>query len=68
MFSTVAKDHGRLDVLDNNVGIDGGLGGVVETSEDDWDLVMTGERDSSAYLAMKHAVPLMRRAGGGSDP
>jgi NAD(P)-dependent dehydrogenase (short-subunit alcohol dehydrogenase family) len=64
VFSTVAKDHGRLDVLDNNVGITR-LGGVVDTSEDDWDLVMT-VNVTSAYLAMKHAVPLMRRAGGGS--
>ncbi len=64
VFSKVAKEHGRLDVLDNNVGITR-VGGVVDTSEDDWDLVMT-TNVTSAYLAMKHAVPLMQSAGGGS--
>lgn len=64
VFDQVAHDHGRLDVLDNNVGITR-FGGVVETSEEDWDLVMA-VNVTSAYLTMKHAIPLMRAAGGGS--
>ena len=64
VFDHVGTAHGRVDVLDNNVGI-GTLGGVVETSHDDWDRVMN-VNVRSAYLAMKHAVPLMQAAGGGS--
>jgi NAD(P)-dependent dehydrogenase (short-subunit alcohol dehydrogenase family) len=64
VFDQVRGAHGRLDVLDNNVGI-GTLGGVVETSADDWDRVMR-VNVKSAYLAMKHAIPLMQAAGGGS--
>jgi NAD(P)-dependent dehydrogenase (short-subunit alcohol dehydrogenase family) len=62
VFARVATDHGRLDVLDNSVGISR-LGGVVDTCVDDWDLVMS-VNVTSAFLAMKHAVPLMQIGGG----
>jgi NAD(P)-dependent dehydrogenase (short-subunit alcohol dehydrogenase family) len=64
VFDRVGAEHGRIDVLDNNVGI-GTLGGVVETSREDWERVMA-VNVKSAYLAMKHAIPLMQAAGGGS--
>jgi NAD(P)-dependent dehydrogenase (short-subunit alcohol dehydrogenase family) len=54
---------GRLDILDNNVGI-GGPGSVVEVSEEDWDRVML-VNVKSMMLTGKFAVPVMAAAGGG---
>ncbi len=51
--------YGRIDILDNNVGI-AEPGGVVELEEAVWDRVfrinLTG-----AFLAMKHVIPVMQR-------
>ena len=60
-----ALDHfGRLDYLDNNVGI-GSRGTVVDESEESWHRVMQVNVDTM-YLAAKHAIPAMRRTGGGA--
>jgi NAD(P)-dependent dehydrogenase (short-subunit alcohol dehydrogenase family) len=64
MVEACVSAYGRIDVLDNNVGI-AELGGVVEVSEADWDRVFTVNL-KSAYLTMKHVIPLMVRQGGGS--
>ena len=56
--------YGRIDVLDNNVGI-AELGGVVELSEADWDRVFAVNL-KSAFLTMKHVIPVMDAQGGGS--
>ncbi|MFQ5380390.1 MAG: SDR family NAD(P)-dependent oxidoreductase [Dehalococcoidia bacterium] len=55
---------GRLDILDNNVGI-GGRGSVVSVTEQDWDRVMA-VNVKSMMLAARHAVPAMAASGGGS--
>jgi NAD(P)-dependent dehydrogenase (short-subunit alcohol dehydrogenase family) len=55
---------GRLDVLHNNVGI-AKLGGPVETSEEDWNRVVAVNQ-TSMFLTMKHALPVMERQGSGS--
>jgi len=55
---------GRIDVLDNNVGI-AEVGGVVELSEAAWDRVFAINL-KSCFLAMKHVIPIMERQGGGS--
>lgn len=55
---------GRIDVLDNNVGI-AIVGGVVEIEEAEWDRVMA-VNVKSCFLAMKHVIPVMERQGGGS--
>ena len=55
---------GRIDVLDNNVGI-AEMGSVVEVSEADWDRVFAVNL-KSAFLAMKHVIPVMVGQGGGS--
>ncbi len=60
----VMREWGRLDVLDNNVGI-AEVGGVVELSEAEWDRVFDVNL-KSAFLAMKEAIPHMVRQGGGS--
>src|SRR5579872_6497055 len=56
--------YGRIDVLDNNVGI-AEVGGVVEISEADWDRVFAVNL-KGAFLTMKHVIPLMAAQGGGS--
>ena len=64
MVEQCLKTYGRIDVLDNNVGI-AVLGGVIEVSEEEWDRVMAVNL-KSCFLAMKHVIPVMERAGGGS--
>jgi NAD(P)-dependent dehydrogenase (short-subunit alcohol dehydrogenase family) len=56
--------YGRLDFLDNNVGI-GSRGTVVDESEESWRRVMQVNVDSM-YLTAKHAIPAMQRSGGGA--
>ena len=56
--------YGRVDILDNNVGISQ-RGTVVEVSEDDWDRVMTVHL-KTMVLASKAAIPRMIESGGGS--
>jgi NAD(P)-dependent dehydrogenase (short-subunit alcohol dehydrogenase family) len=55
---------GRLDILDNNVGIEG-PGSVVSVTEEDWDRVMT-VNVKSMMLTGKYAVPAMAAGGGGA--
>jgi len=59
----VAK-YGRIDVLDNNVGL-AEVGGVVELPEETWDRMFQINL-KSCYLTMKHVIPVMERQGGGS--
>ena len=58
-------EFGGLDVLFNNAGTPGMLGGVAEITAEGWnatfDLLVRGPA-----LGMKHAVPLMLARGGGS--
>ena len=56
--------YGRLDILDNNVGI-GRRGTILETSEEDWDRVMAINL-KSMVLASKAAIPKMIEGGGGA--
>ena len=56
---------GRLDLLDNNVGI-GGRGSVVDTPSDLWRRIMQINVDSMFYVS-KYAIPAMiETAGGGA--
>lgn len=55
---------GRLDILVNNAGIIT-EGGAVDEPEDAWERVIAVNQ-TGMFLGMKHAVPAMRRAGGGS--
>ncbi|MEA2864110.1 MAG: hypothetical protein QOC84_2066 [Bradyrhizobium sp.] len=65
MVAACLKTHDRIDVLDNNVGI-AEMGNVVEVAEADWDRVFAVNL-KSAYLAMKHVIPVMARQGGGGS-
>ncbi|WP_416899956.1 MAG: SDR family NAD(P)-dependent oxidoreductase [Minwuia sp.] len=60
--ATVAA-FGRLDCLDNNVGI-GSRGSVVEMSQSDWQRVMRINVETMMLLS-KHAIPAMMESGDG---
>jgi NAD(P)-dependent dehydrogenase (short-subunit alcohol dehydrogenase family) len=65
LVDAALKAWGRLDLLDNNVGI-GGRGSVVDTPSDLWRRVMTVNVDSMFYVS-KHAIPAMvETADGGA--
>jgi len=64
MVAACMKAYGRIDVLDNNVGI-AEVGSVVDVAESEWDRVFAVNL-KSAFLAMKHVIPIMARQGGGS--
>jgi len=64
MVDEAVARWGRLDILDNNVGI-GGRGTVVETSEDEWERIMR-VNVTGTMLASKHAIPAMANGGGGA--
>ena len=55
---------GRIDILDNNVGI-GSTGGPVELSEDEWQRVFD-VNVKSFFLTAKHALPVMEKQGKGA--
>ena len=60
---TVAR-YGKLDILVNNAGIGRGVGSD-GLSVADWDALMNINA-KGVFLGMKHAIPEMRKAGGGS--
>ena len=64
MVEEAVRRWGRLDILDNNVGI-GGRATVVEVEEGDWDHMMR-VNVTSMMLASKHAIPAMTKGGGGA--
>ena len=64
MVAQALANWGRVDVLDNNVGI-GSRGSVVEEEEARWRRVMEVNVDSM-FLSSKAAIPAMRESGGGA--
>jgi len=64
MVDEAVRRWGRLDILDNNVGI-GGRATVVEVEESAWEHLMR-VNVTSMMLTSKHAIPAMARGGGGS--
>jgi NAD(P)-dependent dehydrogenase (short-subunit alcohol dehydrogenase family) len=64
MVEAAIQRYGRLDILDNNVGISV-RADVLEVTEEQWDRVMA-VNVKSIVLAAKHAIPHMKRSGGGS--
>jgi NAD(P)-dependent dehydrogenase (short-subunit alcohol dehydrogenase family) len=64
MVAACMEKWGRVDILDNNVGI-GSQGGPVELSEDEWDKVFD-VNVKSFFLTAKHVIPIMEKQGKGS--
>ena len=58
------REFGKLDILVNNAGISGTYQPDL-TSTEAWDRVMDINA-KGVFLGMKHAVPAMKRAGGGA--
>ena len=63
MVADAMSRWGRLDCLDNNVGI-GSMGSVVDETEEKWAEVMHVNVDTM-FLACKHAIPAMIKSGDG---
>jgi NAD(P)-dependent dehydrogenase (short-subunit alcohol dehydrogenase family) len=59
------SEFGGLDILFNNAGHGGAVGGVEETNAEAWDQTFA-LLVRAVILGMKHAVPLMKERGGGS--
>ncbi len=55
---------GRLDVLDNNIGVQF-FGSIANTSEEEWDSAVSLNL-KAMMLASKYAIPAMIASGGGS--
>ncbi len=64
MVATAVERYGRLDILDNNVGISI-RADVTEVSEEQWDHIMN-VNVKSIMLSCKFAIPAMRNTGGGA--
>ncbi len=65
MVERAVNEFGRLDITFNNAGLGGALGGIEHITVEDWDrtqaVLLRG-----VFLGMKHSIPEMRKAGGGS--
>ena len=62
--ATAVSTYGKLDILVNNAGILR-RDGIEETTKELWDTVMAVNA-TGVFLGTKHAIPEMRKAGGGS--
>jgi 3-oxoacyl-[acyl-carrier protein] reductase len=64
MVGTALGRFGRLDVLVNNAGVTHRNRPMLEVEEEEFDRIFT-VNVKAIYLAARHAVPVMRQAGGG---
>ena len=65
VFSAVAQHFGQLNVIVNNAGVSGANKPTHEITEAEWDFVQ-GINVKGVFFGTKHAIPLLRKAGGGS--
>ncbi len=61
---TAVQNFGTLNILVNNAGILR-MEGIEDTTLEIWDQVIAVNQ-TGVFLGMKHAIPAMRKAGGGS--
>jgi len=59
------REFGRVDVIYNNAGIGGAVGPIDKIEVDAWDRTQSVLL-RAVFLGIKHAVPAMRKVGGGS--
>ena len=64
MVASAVERYGRLDYLDNNVGI-GSRGSVLDEEPESWERVMRINVESM-FLASKYAIPAMIETDGGA--
>ena len=65
VFAAVAQHFGKLNVVVNNAGVSGANKPTHEITEAEWDFVQ-GINVKGVFFGTKHAIPLLRKAGGGS--
>lgn len=65
VFGEVAQAFGKLDVVVANAGITGPNAPTHEVTLEDWNRTFA-INTTAVFLSTKHAVPHMRKAGGGS--
>lgn len=64
LVAEAVRELGRIDILQNNVGIGRGDGQVPRLDRTTWDNILATNL-TSAFLTCKHALPVMREQGGG---
>jgi NAD(P)-dependent dehydrogenase (short-subunit alcohol dehydrogenase family) len=64
-IARAVDEFGRLDITFNNAGLGGALGAIETVSVENWDRTFAILL-RSVFLGIKHSVPEMRKAGGGS--
>lgn len=65
VFGEVAARFGRIDILVNNAGIAGADKPTDQLTEAEWDAVQA-INVKGVFFGVKHVIPHLRRAGGGS--
>ncbi len=60
-----SSEWGRLDCVFNNAGFGGAIGPLEDTPVEDYDITMN-VLVKGVFLGMKHAIPVMKKQGGGS--
>ena len=65
LIDTAAETFGKLDILVNNAGVLGPYANIDEYTEEQWNKVMS-ININGPFFGIKHAVPHMRKNGGGS--
>ncbi len=65
VYNDVVKEFGRLDATVNNAGVAGVDKPTHELTEKEWDAVMN-VNVKGVFFCTKHAVPHLKKAGGGS--
>jgi NAD(P)-dependent dehydrogenase (short-subunit alcohol dehydrogenase family) len=65
VFQEIEEKYATIDILVNNAGISGTNSPTHEIQEEEWEKVMR-VNVKGVFLSTKHAIPAMRRAGGGS--
>jgi NAD(P)-dependent dehydrogenase (short-subunit alcohol dehydrogenase family) len=63
LFGSIANEHGRLDIVFANAGINGVWAPIAELKPKEWDETIRVNLRGT-YLTVHHAVPLLRKAGG----
>ncbi|WP_020108222.1 glucose 1-dehydrogenase [Nocardia sp. 348MFTsu5.1] len=64
-LNATVDTFGHLDIAFNNAGIEQPVAPLADISENDWDRIVAVNL-KSVYLCMKHQIPLLLKAGGGS--
>lgn len=65
LIESVAKEHGRVDIMFANAGISGGFASISEQTAEDWAEILRINL-IGPFLAIKYAAPAMKSRGGGS--